>query len=41
MRGEVDPQVAAPECENHLDLMATERGEPINRHDLILLGLGG
>ena len=41
MRGEIDPQVAAQEYQNHLDLMATERGEPIYRHDLILLGLGG
>jgi 6-phosphogluconolactonase len=40
MRGEIDPQVAAQEYENHLDLMATERGEPIYRHDLVLLGLG-
>ena len=40
MRGEIDPQVAAQEYQNHLDLMATERGEPIYRHDLVLLGLG-
>jgi|SRR5882724_4913047 len=40
MRGEIDPQVAAPEYQGQLDLMATQRGEPIYRHDLILLGLG-
>ena len=40
MRGEIDPQVAAQEYQDQLDLMATQRGEPINRHDLILLGLG-
>src|SRR6266571_1837809 len=40
MRGEIDPQIAAREYEDHLDLLATERGEPVYRHDLILLGLG-
>src|SRR5436190_17317489 len=40
MRGEIDPQIAAQEYEDHLHLIATERGEPIYRHDLILLGLG-
>jgi 6-phosphogluconolactonase len=40
MRGEIDPQIAAREYQDHLDLMATQRGEPIYRHDLILLGLG-
>jgi 6-phosphogluconolactonase len=40
MRGEIDPQIAAREYEDHLGLMATQRGEPIYRHDLILLGLG-
>src|SRR5438034_8141915 len=40
MRGEIDPQVAAQEYQHQLDLMATQRGEPIYRHDLILLGLG-
>src|SRR5438876_1792724 len=40
MRGEIDPQIAAQEYQDHLDLMATQRGEPIYRHDLILLGLG-
>src|SRR5216117_1465443 len=40
MRGEIDPQVAAREYEEQLDLMASQRGEPIYTHDLILLGLG-
>jgi 6-phosphogluconolactonase len=40
MRGEIDPQIAAQEYEHQLAAIATERGEPIYRHDLILLGLG-
>jgi 6-phosphogluconolactonase len=40
MRGEIDPQIAAREYEDHLDLLATQRGEHIYQHDLILLGLG-
>jgi 6-phosphogluconolactonase len=40
MRGEIDPQIAAQEYEDHLDVLGTQRGEPIYRHDLILLGLG-
>ena len=40
MRGEIDPRIAAQEYEDHLDVLATQRGEPIYRHDLILLGLG-
>jgi 6-phosphogluconolactonase len=40
MRGEIDPQIAAREYQDRLDLMATQRGESIYRHDLILLGLG-
>jgi 6-phosphogluconolactonase len=40
LRGEIDPQVAAQEYQDQLDLMATQQGEPIYRHDLILLGLG-
>jgi 6-phosphogluconolactonase len=40
MLGEIDPQVAAQEYQDQLDLMATQQGEPIYRHDLILLGLG-
>lgn len=40
MRGEIDPQIAAQEYENSLDVLAAQRGERIYRHDLILLGLG-
>jgi 6-phosphogluconolactonase len=40
MRGEVDPHLAAQEYQDHLHLLATQRGEQIYRHDLILLGLG-
>jgi 6-phosphogluconolactonase len=40
MRGEIDPQIAAQEYENQLNLLAAQRGEQIYRHDLILLGLG-
>jgi 6-phosphogluconolactonase len=40
MRGEIDPQIAAREYQDQLDRIATEGGEPIYRHDLILLGLG-
>src|SRR5215467_9772187 len=39
MRGEIDPQIAAQEYEQQLDAIATERGEPIYRPDIILLGL--
>jgi 6-phosphogluconolactonase len=40
MRGEIDPQIAAQEYQDSLDLMASQCGEPIYTHDLILLGLG-
>ena len=40
VRGEIDPQIAAQEYEDGLDLLATQRGEMIYRHDLILLGVG-
>jgi 6-phosphogluconolactonase len=40
MRGEIDPQLAAQEYQDELDLLATQRGEQIYRHDLVLLGLG-
>ncbi|MBA2623490.1 MAG: 6-phosphogluconolactonase [Chthoniobacterales bacterium] len=40
MRGEVDPRVAAEEYQEQLDVLATQGGEIIYRHDLILLGLG-
>jgi len=41
MQGEIEPKLAAQEYQDQLDLLATERGEQIYRHDLILLGLGG
>jgi 6-phosphogluconolactonase len=40
LRGEIDPQIAAQEYEDRLDVLAMQSGEPIYRHDLILLGLG-
>jgi 6-phosphogluconolactonase len=40
MRGELDPKLAAQEYEDGLDLLATQRGERVYRHDLILLGVG-
>jgi len=40
MRGEIEPQIAAQEYQDHIDLLATQRREPVYRHDLILLGLG-
>jgi 6-phosphogluconolactonase len=40
MRGELDPPIAAQEYQDALDLRANQRGEPIYRHDLMLLGLG-
>jgi 6-phosphogluconolactonase len=40
MRGEIDPPLAAQEYEDQLDLLATQRGEMIYRHDLMLLGIG-
>lgn len=40
MRGEIDPQLAAQEYEEQLALLATQHGETMYRHDLILLGMG-
>lgn len=40
MRGEIDPQIAAQEYQDNVDLLAAQRGDQIYRHDLILLGLG-
>ncbi|HST31336.1 MAG TPA: 6-phosphogluconolactonase [Chthoniobacterales bacterium] len=40
MRGEIDPKIAAQEYQDDVDLLATQRGEQIYQHDLILLGLG-
>jgi len=40
LRGEIDPQLAAQEYQEHLDLIASRHRERIYRHDLLLLGLG-
>ena len=40
MRGELEPQIAADDYQQQLDTLATQHGEPIYRHDLILLGIG-
>ena len=40
MRGEIEPQLAAQEYEDALVLLATQHGETIYRHDLLLLGMG-
>ncbi|HZR79387.1 MAG TPA: 6-phosphogluconolactonase [Chthoniobacterales bacterium] len=40
MRGEIEPRLAAQQYQDDLDLLATQRGEKIYRHDLILLGVG-
>ena len=40
MRGEIDPQIAAQQYQDDIDLLATQRGEQVYQHDLILLGLG-
>ena len=40
MRGEIEPQFAAQEYEDALALLATQHGETIYRHDLLLLGMG-
>ncbi len=40
MKGEIDPPLAAQEYEDQLKLLATQRGETIYRHDLMLLGMG-
>ena len=37
---EIDPQLAAQEYEDELALLATQHGETIYRHDLVLLGMG-
>ena len=36
MRGEIEPQIAAQQYQDDVDLIATQRGEQIYRHDLIL-----
>ena len=40
LRGEIAPSLAAQEYEDALALLATQHGETIYRHDLILLGMG-
>ena len=40
MKGEIEPQLAAQQYQDDLDLLATQRGEQSYRHDLILLGVG-
>jgi len=40
VRGEIDPEIAAREYQEGLDVLAAQRGEMIYRHDLILLGMG-
>ena len=40
MRGEIEPRLAAQQYQDDVDLLATQRGEQIYRHDLILLGVG-
>src|SRR2546423_9412247 len=40
MRGEIEPHLAAQQYQDDVDLLATQRGEQIYRHDLILLGVG-
>jgi 6-phosphogluconolactonase len=40
IHGEIDPQIAAQQYQDDVDLVATQRGEQIYRHDLILLGVG-
>ena len=40
MRGEIEPQLAAQEYEDALARLATQHGETIYRHDLLLLGMG-
>ncbi|MEY2572074.1 MAG: 6-phosphogluconolactonase [Verrucomicrobiota bacterium] len=40
MRGEIDPQIAAQEYQDGLDVVAAQSGETVYRHDLILLGVG-
>lgn len=40
MQGEIDPKLAAQQYEDELDLLGARCGEPIYRHDLLLLGMG-
>lgn len=40
IRGEIDPEAAAQDCESRLRAFADRMGEPIYAHDLMLLGMG-
>lgn len=40
IRGDIDPDEAAAQCEARLEAVALRMGENIYRHDLLLLGLG-
>lgn len=40
IRGEIDPDSAAEDCESKLRAFAGRMGEPIYAHDLMLLGMG-
>ena len=40
IQGHIDPNEAAAQCEAQLNAVAKRMGEPIYRHDLLLLGLG-
>lgn len=40
IRGDIDPDEAAAQCEARLAAVAKRMGEDIYRHDLLLLGLG-
>ncbi len=40
MKGELDPPVAAEQCEQGLRKLAEESGEAVFQHDLVLLGMG-
>lgn len=40
LRGEIDPQLAAQEYEDGLQVEAAQKGERVYRHDLLLLGMG-
>ncbi len=40
IQGHIDPNEAAAQCEAQLAAVASRMGEPVYRHDLLLLGLG-
>ena len=40
MQGELEPALAAQHYDDQLSLLATQHGETIYRHDLMLLGMG-